>query len=130
MAEFRQQVPKIVEETRAALAHIFVIDGILADGTWRNVLEAIEAVELQLWEQKKESLYSVKYLFTGDIAIARDAYQAKILNRVPLDAVFIKPLESWDDAFLEISLRARKTGIQTDEVLYQRVVAIVKEVMA
>ena len=130
VAEFRQQVPKIVEETRAALAHIFVIDGILADGTWRNVLEAIEAVELQLWEQKKESLYSVKYLFTGDIAIARDAYQAKILDRVPLDAVFIKPLESWDDTFLEISLRARKTGIQTDEVLYQRVVAIVKEVMA
>ena len=130
MAEFRQQVPKIVEETRDALAHIFVIDGILADGTWRDVLGAVEEVELQLWEQKKETLYSVKYLFTGDIAIARDAYHAKILDRVPLDGVFIKPLESWDDTFLEISLRARKTGIQTDDVLYQRVVTIVKEVMA
>ncbi len=130
VAEFRQQVPKIVEETRNALAHIFVIDGILADGTWRDVLGAVEAVELQLWEQKKETLYSVKYLFTGDIAIARDAYHAKILDRVPLDGVFVKPLESWDDTFLEISLRARKTGIQTDDVLYHRIVTIVREVMA
>ncbi len=126
---FRDQIVKITEETRAALAHIFVIDGILADGCWRDVLCFVGDVELRLWEHRKETLYSVKYLFTGDIDIAREAYQAKIVDRVPLDGVFIKPLESWDSTFLEISLRARKTGIQTDDMLYQRIVHIVKEVM-
>jgi len=101
VAEFRQQVPKIVEETRNALAHIFVIDGILADGTWRDVLGAVETVELQLWELKKETLYSVKYLFTGDIAIARDAYHAKILDRVPLDGVSLSHLNHGTTRFLK-----------------------------
>jgi hypothetical protein len=126
---FRDQMVKITEETRAALAHIFIIDGILADGSWRDVLSSVAEVELRLWELRKETLYSVKYLFTGDIDIAREAYQAKIVDRVPLDGVFIKPLESWDNTFLEISLRVRKTGIQTDDMLYQRIVNIVKEVM-
>lgn len=129
ISSFREQILKISEETKASLAHIFVIDGILADGSWRDVLQSVAEVEFLLWEQRKETLYSVKYLFTGDIDIAREAYQAKIVDRVPLDGVFIKPLESWDNAFLEISLRARKTGIQTYDMLYQRIVNIVKEVM-
>jgi len=129
VGQFRQQVPKIIDETKDALAHIFIVDGVLADGTWRNVLESVKEVEKRLWEKRKETLYSVKYVFTGDIDIAREAYQAKILDHAPVDGVFIKPLESWDDAFLEIALRARKTGIQTDDVLYQRIVTVVKEVM-